>query len=178
MRDSARFDCPLAVPFIALLLACDIGAVPSGAAPEPDDPAGVDPAGEGAPDAGPPVEIACDDPVPDVESGEHNAGRACLDCHDGGGEAPTFRLAGTIYSALNGGTPVVGATVRVSDAGGAEHIAISARNGNFWIEDVIALPVQVSASSCPSAMPMAAPAGVGNCNASGCHDADFRIHLP
>ena len=177
-----RLDCSLiTISVLALVLACDVGIAPIASPLDgPDggqgDP-GPEPAGGGA-DGGAPVEIACDDMVATGESGEHNPGRACLACHAGGGDAPTFRLGGTLYSSLTGGAPVVGATVRVTDADGVEHEAVSARNGNFWITEAIAFPVQVSASSCPSAAPMIAPSAVGNCNASGCHDADYRIHLP
>lgn len=182
MRDAVRLDRALiAVAAIAPLLACDVGIAPrAGSLSSPDGGGGgeaPDPAG-GGPDGGASVEVACDDPVATGASGNHNPGRACLDCHDGGGDAPTFRLAGTVYTDLAGGAPVVGATVRVRDAADVEHVAISARNGNFWITEAIALPVEVSASSCPSAMPMIAPSAVGNCNVSGCHDADYRIHLP
>lgn len=166
---------------MSVVLACDIGAVPTSGSSGPDG--GADPGtpvgggGGGEGDAGTPVEIACDDAVATGESGEHNAGQPCLNCH-GNGDAPSFSLGGTVYSGLAGGSPVVGATIRVIDAVGTEYIAISARNGNFWLRDDLALPVRVSASSCPSALPMVAPSPVGNCNAGGCHDADFRIHLP
>ncbi|HEU5055879.1 MAG TPA: carboxypeptidase-like regulatory domain-containing protein, partial [Kofleriaceae bacterium] len=142
----------------------------AGGGPSPD------PAGGGGAD-GAPIDIACDEPVDTGESGKHNAGRACLECH-GNGEGPSFELAGTVYTTLAGGAPVAGATIRVLDADGVEHTAISARNGNFWLREAIAFPVQVQASSCPSTQPMIAPSATGNCNAAGCHDADFRIHLP
>lgn len=174
----------LLLPLLAVLLACDVGAIPlegsrgdqgadggAGGGPAPD------PTGGGAGADGAPVEIACDDPVATGESGNHNAGRPCLDCH-GNGEGPSFELAGTVYSGLAGGAPVVGATIRVTDADGVEHTVISARNGNFWIREQLAFPVEVQASSCPSIQPMITPSAVGNCNTAGCHDADFRIHLP
>lgn len=182
MRRSRRFDCLLALASATgLLAACDVGAV-SPAGPGGDGPdggvggaSGQDPSG-GVGD-GAPVDIACDDPVATGESGNHNAGRPCLDCH-GNGDGPRFELAGTVYSTLAGGSPVVGATIRVTDADGTEHTAISARNGNFWLREPIAFPVQVQGSSCPATQPMIAPSAIGNCNAAGCHDADYRIHLP
>ena len=182
MRGSMRLDRPLSpVAILVFFLACDVGIAPVTGPVDGPDGGGGDPAPEptgGGADAGAPVEIACDDAVATGASGEHNPGRACLDCHGGGGDAPTFRLGGTLYSSLAGGAPVVGATVRMTDAAGVEHEAISARNGNFWITEAITFPIQVSASSCPSAQAMVAPSAVGNCNASGCHDADLRIHLP
>lgn len=176
-----RLDCFfMTVSSVSLLLACDVGVAPVAGpldGPDGDGDEAPGPA-EGGADGGAPVATACDDPVDTGESGEHNPGQACLDCHAGGGDAPTFRLGGTVYSSLAGGAPVVGATIRVRDAADVEHIAISARNGNFWITEAVAFPVQVSASSCPSAMPMIAPSATGNCNSAGCHDADFRVYLP
>lgn len=181
MRGSTPFDHLLAIALACSLAACDVGAVEPSAGGGPDaGPAGAGPAG-GGPDAGGPANpVACDDPVATGEDGEHNAGQPCLDCHGPGRPGPDFQLAGTVYSSLSGGAPVVGATIRVIDASGAERTAISAQNGNFWIEGggAIAFPVEVSASACPSTQPMVAPSATGNCNAGGCHDADFRIHLP
>lgn len=169
---------------LAMLAACDVGSVADRdldlADASASDVAADDPSG--AADAAPGTQLACDDPVADTASGEHNAGQPCLDCHSAGGDedAPEFRLGGTIYTGLAGGDPVVGATVRITDADGVEHEAVSARNGNFWIRTAIAFPVQAMTSSCPDAMAMAAPidAAGGNCNSGGCHDADYRIHLP
>lgn len=185
MRRSTRLDSiPFTLSALVLVAACDVGVVPvegmqvSG----PDGGGAGDPpptGGGGSPDGGGGGgEVACDEPVATTASGEHNAGQPCLACHDGGGDAPGFRLAGTVFSGLAGGAPVVGATVRVTDADGVEHVAISARNGNFWLAEAIAFPVQVQASSCPDTLPMVSPSAVGNCNAAGCHDSDFRIHLP
>ena len=172
----------IAASVLALVAACDVGSVPlEGTQSDgPDggsaDP-GPDPVGGDSPDGGA-VATACDQPVATSASGEHNAGEACLNCHNGGGDAPRFQVGGTIYSALGGGSPVVGATVRMVDGNGAEHIAISARNGNFWLTEAVALPLTVQASSCPSTLNMVSQSTVGNCNSGGCHDADFRIHIP
>jgi len=174
----------IAVCAFALVAACDVGAVPlegSGGGGPDGGAGGPEPTGGGgndSPDGGSPVPAACDEPVATNESGNHNAGEPCLNCHNGGGDAPTFRVGGTIYSALGGGAPVVGATVRMTDANGTEHVAISARNGNFWLTEQVALPLTVQASSCPSTLNMVSSASVGNCNAAGCHDNDFRIHIP
>ena len=170
------------ISFASALVACDVGLVPPAGARGGDGPDGgaagsaPDRTGGGA-DGGAPVEIACDPQVESGESGEHNAGQPCLACH-GNGEGPDFSLAGTVYGSLGGGAPVVGATIHVTDADGVEYIAVSARNGNFWLREAITFPVQVRASACPSTQPMIAPSATGNCNAGGCHDADFRIYLP
>lgn len=166
---------------LAMAAACEVGSVPlegtRGGGPDGGAAPGPDPAGGGGPDGGADA-TACDQPVATNESGNHNAGQPCLACHDGGGDAPGFAVGGTVYSALGGGSPVVGATIRMVDANGTEHVAISARNGNFWLTEAVALPLQIQASSCPSTLEMMAPSSVGNCNAAGCHDGDFRIHLP
>jgi hypothetical protein len=178
----------IAVCVFALVVACDVGSVPlegSGSGgPDGGAGGGPDPTGGGGgggggdtPDGGAVDPTACDEPVATNASGQHNAGEACLNCHVGG-DAPRFQVGGTIYSALGGGSPVVGATVRMIDANGTEHVAISARNGNFWLTEAVALPLTVQASSCPSTLNMVSQSSVGNCNAGGCHDADFRIHVP
>jgi hypothetical protein len=162
-----------------IFVACDVGAIPAGGVPPGDDDGQTgDPVGQ--PDSGITTEVACDEPAATGESGEHNPGQPCLVCHAAGGEGPTFRLAGTIYTGLAGGAPVVGATIRVIDADGSEHTTVSARNGNFWFEEAIAFPARTSASSCPDTRPMITllDGASGSCNANGCHDADFRIHLP
>ena len=172
----------IAASVLALVAACDVGSVPLEGT-ESDGPdggsadPGPDPVGGDTPDGGAVEPAACDEPVATQESGKHNAGEACLNCHVGG-DAPRFQVGGTIYSALGGGSPVVGATVRMVDANGVEHVAISARNGNFWLTEAVALPLTVQASSCPSTLNMVSQSTVGNCNSGGCHDSDFRIHIP
>jgi hypothetical protein len=141
--------------------------------------AGSEPAGD-SPDATPVSEVACDDPVPTNEDGEHNPGTDCLACHSPNGEGPTFSIGGTLYDGVASNTPVAGATIRFTDANGLDHAMISALNGNFWTEDPVAFPITVSASSCPDTRPMNAPvqeAG-GSCALGGCHTAQFRVHLP
>ena len=184
MRLARTLVTAVLLPSFVAVVACDLGSVETlDSREDADASAGPDEVEDpSAPDATPMTALACDDAVSDTDDGEHNAGQPCLDCHSPGGEedAPEFRIAGTLYSSLAGGAALVGATVRVLDADGVEHRAVSARNGNFWIEATVAFPVQAVASSCPDAMAMSAPideAG-GNCNRGGCHDADYRIYLP
>lgn len=67
--------------------------------------------------------------LPDPASGEHNAGRACLDCHTSGSRE--WLLGGTVYLA-DGTSPAPNVEVGVSD--GTEFLsAHSGENGNFWI---------------------------------------------
>lgn len=165
---------------LVLLAGCDVGSIanrqePTGDGAEPDGTGGGD-----LPDGPDAASVACDEPVASAASGEHHAGDACLGCHGGGGDAPRFSLGGTLFDALAAGGPVVGATIRVVDAAGVEVALHSARNGNFWAEQDLSFPLTVLASSCPDTRAMVAPvqqAGA-DCNAGGCHDADFQIHLP
>jgi hypothetical protein len=131
------------------------------------------------PDAGPAAD--CDEQVTSgLPSGKHNAGRDCLGCHHGGGAAPRWTFAGTVYTSPAGGTAVAGATVRVTDAAGVVHELVTAQNGNFWTQEAVAFPLTIRASACPDTRQMSAPVPQtgASCNQSGCHDADFRISLP
>lgn len=122
--------------------------------------------------------LACRDPVATNASGKHNPGTACAGCHTGMG-APKFTVSGTLYSDAAGTAPVVGATIHVTDATGAQLELTTAQNGNFWTSQTVAYPVRVYASRCPDAVPMVATvASPGDCNAGGCHGAGNRIHLP
>jgi hypothetical protein len=142
------------------------------------DPAASDP-DPTAPDAAA-VAGPCDEAVAMAASGKHKPGEPCLSCHRAGGPGPAFTLAGTAYTTLAGGTPVVGATVHVVDATGADVALVTARNGNFWTAQPFAFPVTVRASRCPETRPMigAVSATGADCNRGGCHTAGFRIYLP
>lgn len=130
-------------------------------------------------DAGTVATGDCDEPVTSgLASGEHHAGDNCLDCHDGGGGAPRWTAAGTIYTALTGGTALPGATIHLTDAAGKEVILVSAQNGNFWTTDSLTFPLHARASSCPDDRLMGGAIADGGCNASGCHDGDMRVSLP
>jgi hypothetical protein len=110
-------------------------------------------------------------------SGQHNAGQDCQGCHAPGGGAPTFYMGGTLYNAVNGTTPVVGATINITDAAGKTVTTISANNGNFWTKTQLTFPIKVNASLCPNTLAMnATVSGNGACN--NCHNSTFRVHLP
>jgi hypothetical protein len=112
-------------------------------------------------------------------SGQHNAGLSCLDCHkSGGGEAPAFTFAGTLFSAVTGGSAVAGATIEATDAKGQVIRIVTSKNGNFYTSQAVSFPLTVRASACPSDQPMIATVQNGNCNTSGCHASQFQIHLP
>jgi hypothetical protein len=97
-------------------------------------------------------------------------------CHDHG-----FTVAGTVYSTVNGNTPVIGATVRVKDAAGVTHDMVTMNNGNFYMSTQVTYPLTVLATSCPNIQPMSAQVagpGPAGCNRTGCHVSNNRIHLP
>lgn len=174
----------LAFTLLTVLLACT-GNLETGA------PGPVGTADDDGPDAGTtaPVDdvgvdagvsqLACDDPVDTQARGEHNPGQACNACHAAEGER-IFTAAGTIYDALVSDVPVVGATVHLVDANGKEVTLVTALNGNFYTEEPLVYPVKTWAGKCPDVEEMFAPvqAAGADCNMGGCHDSDFRIHLP
>lgn len=176
---------------LSLLLAgCTAGEVATrsaegGGSEGPDGGAG-DPVGGGGGggemyDAGTVAESDCDEPVVSgLASGEHRPGETCLDCHDGGGGAPQWTVAGTIYTSLTGGTALPGATIHLTDAAGSEIILVSAQNGNFWTQEAVQFPIRVRASSCPDDRLMGGQVleTGASCNQGGCHDSDMRVSLP
>ena len=123
--------------------------------------------------------VACKNKVLGVTaSGQHNPGQDCMQgCHNHG-----FTLSGTLYASANGTTPLVGATVTVTDAANKTFDMVTALNGNFSTSTSVTFPIKVIASSCPSATPMIGTitAGNGGCNKGGCHAAGAagKIHLP
>ncbi|MDB4953618.1 MAG: hypothetical protein JWO36_1187 [Myxococcales bacterium] len=116
--------------------------------------------------------------VSGIGSGQHNPGQDCQQgCHNHG-----FILSGTLFSAINGNTPLVGATVTVTDAANHTFDMVTQQNGNFYLKTAVTFPVKVVASSCPDTTPMSGTiaAGNGGCNKGGCHAAGATgvIHLP
>jgi hypothetical protein len=150
---------------------------------------GVSPAGDMAA-ANDPNCIAKAAPVID---GHHNAGQACLQCHDGNtAGANKFTAAGTVYDKLalaSGAQGLSGVTIEITDANGTKVSVVTASQGapgNFWTDQPLVFPLTVRASMCPADRPMADPlaaaanvaAGGGNCSRSGCHDSAMIIHVP
>ncbi len=126
-----------------------------------------------------------------VIDGHHNAGMACLTCHDGNtAGANRFYAAGTVYDIqTTPSKPVTGATIELIDANGTKVTVVTASQGapgNFWTQTPLVFPVQVRASRCPfdRPMPTKLAAGAtpgqsdGNCARAGCHDANNVIHVP
>jgi len=147
-----------------------VGSDPNGpdAGTDIDAPPGSSPDGAG---------FSCRNKIANVGSGNHNAGMDCLgSCHNHG-----FTLAGTLF-APGTTTPVVGASITVTDASGTSFDMVSQRNGNFYTSTKVTFPITIAASSCPDVAHMSAsvPTGNGGCNKSGCHasGAQGGIHLP
>jgi hypothetical protein len=156
--------------------ACDVGSVVD--RPPGQDLDTPDAGDELGPDAS---ELACEEPVQNVGSGNHNPGQPCMMCHSPAGPGPNWKLAGTVYTDAAGTDPVVGATIVVIDANGTRFELPTATNGNFYTPQNVAFPVTVEASKCPDSNPMIAQSATGDCNSGGCHSAGStsgRIHLP
>lgn len=112
-----------------------------------------------------------------LDTGRHNPGQNCQQgCHEHG-----FRLSGTLFSSIDGGAPVAGATITFIDAMNRTGDMRVNMNGNFWWTIEPAFPVTIIASMCPDVRPMMmqVTAAEAACNQGGCHDsAGNRIHLP
>jgi hypothetical protein len=71
-------------------------------------------------------------------------GRDCLECHGaGGGDAPRWTFAGTVYPALTSAESdgVRGVRVRVTDATGRTVAVVSNQAGNFYLADDLTFPL-------------------------------------
>lgn len=173
----------LALPALAsvVALSCNVGDVSEGGPNVASDAAAAVTDGGGEADA-----LAAD---PDCEpaatpngNGQHNAGISCIvgGCHDGASGPPLWTLAGTLYTDLEGTTPLAGGTLIFTDANDQEIKLTTASNGNFYTGDAIAFPVKVKASRCPNSlsMDMAITTAQASCNQAGCHAAGNRIYVP
>ena len=117
-------------------------------------------------------------------------GEACLTCHggSGGGEAPLFTLAGTVYptahepndcvGAVNGG----GSVVTVLDAAGRTITMTPNAVGNFYYAGAVTFPVTARITRNGLARSMTTPQSNGNCNSchtlTGTNGAPGRILMP
>jgi hypothetical protein len=118
----------------------------------------------------------CETAATSFGSGHHNAGKACLNCHNGG-TAIQWALAGTLYDTVSGTAAISGASIIVKDAAGRTVKLVTQANGNFYTSDTtLKFPLQVSASKCPNTSAMGSSTSSGNCN--NCHASGNRIHLP
>jgi hypothetical protein len=147
--------------------------------------------GTGMPDMAIANDPNCINAATPTIDGHHNAGLACLTCHDGNtAGANKFTAGGTIYDIQQTPpVPVSGATIELVDAAGTKVTVVTASTGapgNFWTDVALVYPVTVRASKCPFDRPMptklaagATPAqGDGNCSRAGCHDTNNLMHMP
>lgn len=85
-------------------------------------------------------------------------------------------IAGTVYSAVTGGSGVSGATVTVTPASGSPIKMVTGSTGNFYSNTAITFPAKVQVSKCPDTATMPDTLANGDCNS--CHDSTMRMHLP
>ncbi len=102
-------------------------------------------------------------------------GQDCVSCH-GSGQSPKMTAAGTLYSTVNGGTAVAGATVTLTDSKGTKIKMITGSSGNFYTGSAISFPATVEVSKCPDTVAMKETITAGGCNS--CHNSSMRVHLP
>ena len=155
--------------------------------------ASSDGGGSAAGDMATPNDPNCIAKAAPVIDGHHNAGMACLQCHDGNtAGANKFTAAGTVYDKLSlaaGAQGLSGVTIEITDANGAKVSVVTASQGapgNFWTDQALVFPLMVRASACPADRPMSealaananVAAGDGNCSRTGCHDSNMIIHVP
>src|SRR5579864_2181231 len=89
--------------------------------------------------------VGCGDPVPDskiialgpedpsVPPGPaHRPGQPCLVCHQAGGKAAPFSVAGTIYAEVDGSAPVGNANVYILDSASNTYATKTNCAGNFF----------------------------------------------
>jgi hypothetical protein len=113
--------------------------------------------------------------------GNHNAGRDCLSCHDGSGEAPQFIFAGTLYD--GSGNAVSGAEIRVVDAAGKADSVYSASDGNFYERGstAFAAPGHAGARDATTTNLMVSQVTNGGCNSCHCTGSTCTtapLHVP
>jgi hypothetical protein len=106
------------------------------------------------------------------------AGKACLNCHDGGGKggAPGFLFAGTVFEDKAATKPAVRAEVRVVGADGKGLSAYTDVNGNFFFRvgaGAFTVPAIAGARNATAARTMINKFNDANCNE--CHGAAARI---
>ncbi len=150
-------------PFVLLGLALAL----AGACTTPELPD----LGGDEPDATPPppdARLDCEPEHASVGSGYHNAGLACLECHNGQeAGAPVFTLGGTAYADEAGTVPLVGATIIVIDGDGNVVKLPTQQNGNFYTQAQLSPPYITAVSQCPDNIQMVQNFSDGDCNS--CH---------
>jgi hypothetical protein len=148
------------------------------------------PTGSCTVDGGTPIDSGSTGAV-DVFSGEppfapgtgpdtHNAGRDCMQCHSGGGNAPGFMFGGTLYDGK--GNPVSGAEIRVVDKSGKGYSVYTGPSGTFYRGGgTLATPGHTGARDATSKAVMVSSltgGGCSSCHCTGSNCVTMPMHLP
>jgi hypothetical protein len=126
------------------------------------------------------------------DSGSPNMhpGRACITCHDTRDDAPSFRIAGTVYPTVhepddcNGASSTGGAKVVVTDANGTIVTLTPNAAGNFYDPSRASLVLPYHAKVVRNGLErsMSDAQTIGDCNSchtvDGANGAPGRIVLP
>lgn len=123
---------------------------------------------------------ACGPGTCDGEGANMLPGADCLACHTPGNfpddkaarakeedEARFWTAAGTVFADPDGTEPLVGATVRVTDADGNVVEMTSNAAGNFYTADPLAFPIVAEVEKDGDIVEMQGEQETGACN--GCH---------
>ncbi len=164
---------------LCALAACDVGSVlPPGSNPGGPDGGqhlgsgdGQSVGSNGCVNAGTP-QPAHTHQSPVQAGNASNKGLDCMGagaCHaQGGGLAPQFAFAGTLYTSAQATAPASGAVVVISFAGGPLQ-AIADMDGNFYNSVPVTYPATAMATTCPTVLPMTQQLVTGNGGCNSCH---------
>jgi hypothetical protein len=96
-------------------------------------------------------------------------GTDCLSCHQAGGHAADspFTVAGTVFRDATCAEPVSGALVHVVDGDGLALALETNEAGNFFTDEALVMPVEISVEHGGGVLRKPMAAGLGSCNA--CH---------
>jgi hypothetical protein len=103
-----------------------------GHGPDSGGATGPDSGGATGPEGGASTGVFANAPPYAASTGQstHNAGQDCMGCHNGGGNAPTFKFGGTLYD--GSGKAVSGAEVRFVEANGTATSVYTGPSGTFY----------------------------------------------
>ncbi len=117
---------------------------------------------------------SCTSGTCDGEGGEMLPGANCLACHGAAGagkeegeDGGTFTAAGTAFADLDGTAPLVDATVRITDAGGAVVTLTTNSVGNFYTSQPLTFPIDAEVEVNGTVQAMGSSVSDGGCNS--CH---------
>jgi len=117
-------------------------------------------------------------------------GLACISCHQGDREAPSFAIAGTLYPTAHepdlcngaGAAASAGARVVITGADGASITLTPNTAGNFYYQGAVATPFRARVTYMGRTREMGAAQTSGDCNSchtqNGANQAPGRILLP